>query len=434
MNAAVVFASAFVLTAAMPAFAQDYPPPPSFSSGQVDNLVSRIALYPDPLLAQIFAAASFPDQIPDAARWADQNRNLRGNELADTIYQANLQFDPAVQALLPFPPVLDMMASDLNWTSSLGNAVLADRSLIMDSVQRMRRSAEQYGYLQSNQQIRVVNNGPAVEIEPVDPALIYVPAYDPYVVYAPPRPGFFVGGAIGFGSYYSIGAFGGWGWGGGFNWHNHAVLVNNSVWGRTWYNRDAYVHNYGNWDRGAWRNTYNARNVTINNDRTYYRNDNVNRYSNTYSNSRNYNRGSQYSNTYSNQGGYNRNVPSAPAAPSRGYDRGNNSQYSNGYSNPSGYNRSVPSAPAAPSRGYERGNNSQYSNGYSNQGGYNRSVPSAPAAPSRGYERNTYSNPGRAYTASPAPAAQGRSFGAVSGNQGAGNTSGHFDRAGGRRY
>src|SRR6267378_342256 len=225
MQAGFVLASA-VFLATVPAFTQDYAPPPSFSPGQLDNLVSRIALYPDPLLAQIFAAASFPEQIPDAASWANQYRNLRGNELADAMYQANLQFDPAVQALIPFPTVLDMMARDPNWTSELGNAVLADRSEVMDAVQRMRRYADQYGYLRSNQHIRVVNTGYALEIAPADPSVIYVPVYDPYIVYAPPRPGFFLGGAIGFGSYCPIGAFGGWGWGGGFNWYNHAVIVN----------------------------------------------------------------------------------------------------------------------------------------------------------------------------------------------------------------
>ena len=266
IQAAAVLTTAFLLTAVRPALAQDYPPPPSFSPQQLDNLVSRIALYPDPLLAQVFAAASFPDQIPDAARWAGQYRNLNGNALADAMYQANLPFDPAVQALIPFPSVLDMMAQDPSWTSALGNAVLADRGQVMDAVQRMRRSAEQFGYLQSNAEMRVVNAGPDVEIEPVDPGLIYVPVYDPFVVFAAPRPGFFVGAAIGFGPCYSIGAFGGWGWGGGFNWYNHALIVNHVTWGRTWYNRGVYVHNYGNWDRGAWRNTVVVnRNTSVNN-------------------------------------------------------------------------------------------------------------------------------------------------------------------------
>jgi hypothetical protein len=277
-------------------YQQNSQQPPSFSPGQLDSLVSRVALYPDPLLAQVLAAATFPDQIQDAARWANENRNLRGNELADAIAQSNLPFDPAVQALLPFPNVLDTMARDMNWTSNLGNAFLAERDAVMDAVQRMRRTAQSYGYLQSNNQMRVVSGPSTVEIEPYDPGMVYVPAYDPYVVFAAPRPGFYVGSAIQFGGGCPIGVFGGWGWGGGFNWYNHAVLVNHVAWGRTWYNRNVYVHNYGNWDGGQWRNSSYSRNGFVNRvnvDRSYntynrtntYRNDNnVNTFRGGYNN------------------------------------------------------------------------------------------------------------------------------------------------------
>ena len=86
--------------------------PPSYPPDQLDKLVSRIALYPDPLLAQVLAAATFPDQVPDAAKWADEHHYLRGDELANAINADHLPWDPSVQALLPFPRVLDMMASD----------------------------------------------------------------------------------------------------------------------------------------------------------------------------------------------------------------------------------------------------------------------------------------------------------------------------------
>jgi hypothetical protein len=283
--------------------AQNYPPPPSFSPSQLDNLVSRIALYPDPLLAQIFAAATFPDQIPDAARFAMDNRNLRGGDLANAMSQANLPFDPSVQALIPFPSVLDMMARDMNWTSQLGNAVLADRPDVMDAVQRMRGEAVNYGYLRSNPQIRVVSMPGEIQIVPVDPGYIYVPVYDPYIVYAPPRPGFYVGNAIGFGAGFGIGsAFGGWGWGGGFNWRSHGVIVNNVYWGRTWQNRGFYEHNYGNWNGGHWnravdvnRNINIDRNVNINRNMNINRDINVNRSfdNRNFDNSRNVVRGNQ---------------------------------------------------------------------------------------------------------------------------------------------
>src|ERR1039457_3072485 len=105
-----VLTCALLLLAAVPAPAQDYPQPPRFGPAQLDSLVSRIALYPDPLLAQVLAAATFPDQIQDAARWADEHGYLRGDDLAGAIARTNLPFDPSVQALIPFPSVLDMMA------------------------------------------------------------------------------------------------------------------------------------------------------------------------------------------------------------------------------------------------------------------------------------------------------------------------------------
>lgn len=262
---------------------QNYPPPPTFAPGQLENVVSRIALYPDPLLAQIFAAATFPDQISDAARFADEHQNLRGDDLANEIAVANLPFDPAVQALIPFPQVLDMMASDMNWTNELGNAVLADRAAVMDAVQRERASAQRYGYLQNTPQMRVEGGPGDIQIEPVDPGVIYVPVYDPYLVYAPPRPGFYVGSAIRFSPGFAIG-FGFSHWGGGFNWAGHSVIVRNQVWGRTWYNRGSYATN--------WRNAPVNRNVTVNNynvnrnvnraDYNVNRTENINRYTNNY--------------------------------------------------------------------------------------------------------------------------------------------------------
>ena len=242
---------AFLLTITLlipAAFAQapaDQAPPPSFSPEQLDKLVSRIALYPDPLLAQVLTASTFPDQIPDAARWADEHHYLTGEELSKAINDDQLPWDPSVLSLLPFPSVVETMASDMNWTNDLGNAVLAQRPDVMDAVQRMRQKARDFGYLRSNGQI-VVSGGPYIAIEPVDPGFIVVPTYDPFIVFAAPRPGFFVGGAIGFGFGIRIGAwFRPWGWGATrFGWGEHAVFINNVRWERTWANRRVYVHPY----------------------------------------------------------------------------------------------------------------------------------------------------------------------------------------------
>src|ERR1700724_2246106 len=142
-------------------FAQE---PPLFTPEELDRLVSRIALYPDPLLAQILTASTFPDQTPEAAEWADEHHYLTGAELAQAIEADHLWWDPSVQALLPFPSVLEMMASDMKWTRELGEAFLTQHQDVMDAIQRMRRKAKDYGYLRSNDKI-VVTGGPYIEIE-----------------------------------------------------------------------------------------------------------------------------------------------------------------------------------------------------------------------------------------------------------------------------
>ncbi len=220
---------------------------------QLDQLVSRIALYPDGLLAQVLTASTFSNEIPEAATWAQQHSYIHGEDLARAIQEDQLPWDPSVIALLPFPQVLDTMARDMGWTQQLGNAVLAQRPDVMDAIQRMRQRAYDYGYLRSNEYEHVQVAGPGdIEVEPVNPGYYYVPYYDPYVVYARPRPGFFVGGAIRFGPGITIGAaFAPWGWGGvGFGWRDHSILVDRRPWGRTWVNRQVYVHPYAG---GAYR-------------------------------------------------------------------------------------------------------------------------------------------------------------------------------------
>ena len=133
--------------------------PPSYPPAELEKLVSKIALYPDPLVAQILAGATYPDQIPDAAKWADEHHYLRGDDLARAITEDHLPWDASVQALLPFPSVLEMMASDMNWTSELGNAFLAQQQDVMEAVQRDRKKARDYGYLRTNAQV-VVAGGP----------------------------------------------------------------------------------------------------------------------------------------------------------------------------------------------------------------------------------------------------------------------------------
>jgi hypothetical protein len=223
------------------------PPPgaPSYPAAELDRIVSPIALYPDPLLAQVLAAATFYDQIPDAARWADQHHYLNGAALTAAMAADQVPWDPSVQALLPFPSVLDMMAGGMPWTQELGNAFLTQPANVMDAVQRMRQSARSFGYLRSNGQV-IVSTGRYVEILPVNPDYIVVPYYDPLIVFAAPRRGFVVTTGIRFGFGVTLGAvFAPWGWHANrFLWDEHVVIVNNAPWRRTWGNRAVYIHPY----------------------------------------------------------------------------------------------------------------------------------------------------------------------------------------------
>ncbi len=233
-----------------PQYAQQ--PAPLQSPQQLQQLVAPIALYPDGLLAQMLTASTYPEQLPDAAGWANQHAYIHGEALAEAMRADNLQFAPAVMALLPFPQTLGYLASNMSWTEQLSSAVLSQRADVMDAVQYQRYQAYNYGYLrdpQFAQYERVNVIGPRmIEILPASPGLYYVPSYNPLIVYAPPRPHAYAGGffSFGFGGGIQIGAaFSPWGWGGvGFGWREHNILVDNRPWGRTFVNRGEYVHPY----------------------------------------------------------------------------------------------------------------------------------------------------------------------------------------------
>lgn len=222
------------------------PPGPMFTAQQLDSMVARIALYPDPLLAHILVASTYWSEIPQAAEWANAHAYIHGEELAAAIRADNLSWDPAVIALLPFPSILNMMARDMSWTQQLGTAVLNQREDVMEAVQRLRRQAFQYGYLKSNPYAYVRNDAGYITIEPVNPEYIYLPEYDPALVFAPPRPGFAIGAAIRFGPAIVLGgAFTPWGWAQvGFLWGRHDIVIDHTPWDRVWINRGFYVHSY----------------------------------------------------------------------------------------------------------------------------------------------------------------------------------------------
>jgi hypothetical protein len=171
-------------TTSAPAAAQS-PAPVPLSSDQLNALVAPIALYPDALVAQVLAAATNPDQVAYADDWLAQNRNLTGQALAQAVDQQS--WDPSLKALTQFPSVLDNLAHNLSWTSSLGQAFANQQSDVMAAVQVMRAKAQAAGTLQSNSQIIVTTPSPnTIVIQPANPQVIYVPQYNPTIVYGAP--------------------------------------------------------------------------------------------------------------------------------------------------------------------------------------------------------------------------------------------------------
>jgi len=235
------------------------------SSDQLNALVAPIALYPDQMVAQILAASTFPDQVAIADYWLHQNSNLTGEALAQAVDQQS--WDPSVKALTQFPTVLDNLAKNLAWTSSLGQAFHNQQSDVMAAVQAMRAKAQAAGTLQSTSQVTVTQQSPGViVIQPANPQVVYVPQYNPAIVYGAPLvvpfytpPVVFATPAVSFGVGVSIGGFfggGGWAVGGGFGWGWHAWACN---WGgggggsTIIFNHNTYISN------NTWRNmNYNG--------------------------------------------------------------------------------------------------------------------------------------------------------------------------------
>jgi hypothetical protein len=225
---------------------------------QLDNLVAPIALYPDPLLGQVLAASTYPLELVQAQQWLRANGNLHGQQLMDAARQQD--WDASVQALVAMPDVLNRLTGDIRWTTDLGNAFLAQQSDVMAAVQRMRVRAEANGKLQSGPQETVTTEDQggqsAVVIQPADPQVIYVPAYDPYYIWGPPVWGYYPpiwypAYGFGWGPGINIGLwFGGWsgwgfglggfGWGWGLNWFGHGLFVNAGF-----FNHYGYHYGYG---------------------------------------------------------------------------------------------------------------------------------------------------------------------------------------------
>jgi len=207
---------------------------------QLDSLVAPIALYPDPLLTQTLVASTYPLEIIQLQQWLQKNMNLKDKALADAVKKQD--WDPSIQAMAAVPDVVKQMAENIKWTTDLGNAFLAQQSDVMDAAQRMRKKAKDAGNLKTSEQqkveTQVVESKQVIVIQQASPEVVYVPSYNPTVVYgapaypyppiAYPPPGYYAAGmAISFGIGVAMGAAWGGGWGYHSNWGgNNNVTIN----------------------------------------------------------------------------------------------------------------------------------------------------------------------------------------------------------------
>ncbi len=259
------------------AFAQNQPanqsanrPAPAASPGdqllkpeELDALVAPIALYPDTLLSQVLIASTYPLEVVQAERWANENKNLKGDALKSAVDKQG--WDESIKSLVATPSVLTMMSTKLDWTQKLGDAVLAQQPDVMDAIQRLRVKADNNKKLTSTKEQKVTKTTEqgkqVIAIEPTDPNTVYVPYYDPAVVYGPwpyPAyppyyyypPGYVAGGilatGLAFGAGYALGrwASGGNYWGGNINWNNNNININrprvNALGGNNWQHNPAH--------------------------------------------------------------------------------------------------------------------------------------------------------------------------------------------------
>ena len=154
-----------------------------FSKEELDQMLAPIALYPDTLLTQMLMAATYPLEVVAADRWVGNQPNLKGNLLDQALQDKD--WDVSVKSLAHFPQVLAMMDEKIEWTTRVGDAFLAQKDEVMDSIQKLRAKAEAAGNLRSMKEQKVVNEQGDIEIEPADAGMIYVPEYDPLLIYGP---------------------------------------------------------------------------------------------------------------------------------------------------------------------------------------------------------------------------------------------------------
>jgi len=252
---------------------------------ELNSVVSPIALYPDALVAQILGAATFPDQIAVANYWLQQNKTLTGSALMQAVDKQS--WDPSVKALTQFPTVLNNMAQNLSWTSQLGEAYHNQQSEVMSAVQALRKQAKAAGNLKTTPQQTVKtetqNGQDVIVIQPANPQVVYVPSYNPSVIYGAPyvAPGYSTGdlvatGLLSFGAGIAVGAMmdgGCCGWG-------------YSAWHCNWYGGGVYYHGGAYYGNAAWHGGYYGGYNNYGNHSNY--NNGYQHYGNNYNHNTNY--------------------------------------------------------------------------------------------------------------------------------------------------
>jgi hypothetical protein len=255
----------------------------TFTQEELDQMLAPIALYPDDLLSQILIASTYPLEIVQADRWVKANKNLKGDPLTAALEKQS--WDPSVKSLVNFPDLLATLSEKLNWTEKLGDAFLASEKDVMDTVQKLRLKAQEAGNLTSTEQQKVIVQEKIIVIQPAQPQVIYVPSYNPAVVYGgwwwpafPPPPPFIpfppspvLYGAMAFGAGVAMGAAWGYAWG-NCNWRggsvnyniNQNVNINNNI------NRNNYAKQLpaGSGGQGRWQHDASHRKGVAYRDQT----------------------------------------------------------------------------------------------------------------------------------------------------------------------
>jgi Protein of unknown function (DUF3300) len=222
-----------LLAAPLSLIAQQSAQAPVFKQEELEQILAPIALHPDSLITQILMAATYPLEVVQAERWIKQNASLKGEALTAALEKQ--EWDPSVKSLVNFPQVVTMMSEQLEWTQKVGDAFLADQKQVLDTIQSLRAKAQASGNLQTTKEQTIIVEEKIIKIEPATPQVVYVPTYNPTVVYGawpypayPPYtyypPGYVASSAMWFGAGMAMGAAWGYAWGNA-NWNGGEVDI-----------------------------------------------------------------------------------------------------------------------------------------------------------------------------------------------------------------